>query len=408
MRLAFLAVLVFSSHVCANELPLPDWAKPGTQARSVREALDALHGQGVSFQDFGDHAAASVWRGDLAGSWVFSGGTAGGPPTRYYHYLTPDDGSGRTLLSVICEDTPEACRAHLQALHGDVAPPPVPPAPPPPPHLADQGPAGWIRGPEGYFPARGRLRPAPEPAPPPVLDPGHDPAGPPAIRYPLEAAYSGIAGQTMLRVTIDDTGRVIDVGVEKSSRDRTLDRAAMDKAREWRFRPGIVNGVPTGGAVLVPVQYTAFEGPRGAVIENRRAVDIGPLDPELAAARPELATPARLTRPEQARTFLSQACLFNVMEQYSDHRVVMHSGPGGHSFWTLFNDSSRMKGAVIRRRMVVEGDTVQARVSYLCAPETGACEAVEQYLDRNLRDYVPYPPTLPSESLLPEDRCDPR
>lgn len=405
MRLAFLAVLVLSSHVCAEGPQLPDWATPGTQTRSVREALDALHEAGVSFQDFGDFAATSVWQGELAGSWVFSGGEPGLPPTRYYHYAMADDGSGQTLLSVVCEDSPAACRAHLEALRADIAPPPVPPPPPPPPDMAVLGPGGWVLGREGFFPARG-LEPRKRVANEAGRD--SDPAGAPSIRYPIEAAFSGLSGKTLLRVTIDDKGRVLDVGIEQTSRSWALDHAAMTQARQWRFQPGIRNGVPVGGPVLVPVRFTAPEGRLGAAVEARREIRIGKLHPAVAKARPELVAPARITRPQEARAFLAQACLVSEIERQLNYAVLLHSGPDGHSFWTLFDDDSHMMGAVIRRRMVVEGDTVQARVSYVCAAEAGACEQVEQYLGQNLRDFVPDLPTLPSESPLPQDRCDPR
>ena len=60
----------------------------------------------------------------------------------------------------------------------------------------------------------------------------------------------------MLRVNIDAAGAVLDVAVEKSSRNRNLDRSAMDAARRWRFNAGMRNGQSVGGAVLVPVNFT--------------------------------------------------------------------------------------------------------------------------------------------------------
>ncbi len=60
----------------------------------------------------------------------------------------------------------------------------------------------------------------------------------------------------ILRVTIDANGNVLDVAVHKSSRNRNLDRSAMDAARRWKFNPGLRNGVKVGGDVLVPVKFT--------------------------------------------------------------------------------------------------------------------------------------------------------
>jgi protein TonB len=65
-----------------------------------------------------------------------------------------------------------------------------------------------------------------------------------------------VGGTVMLRVTIDSSGNVLDVAIDKSSRNRNLDRAAMDAARRWKFNPGLRNGVKVGGDVLVPVKFT--------------------------------------------------------------------------------------------------------------------------------------------------------
>jgi TonB family protein len=395
MRSALLAVLLLSPLASAENLPLPAWATPGTESRSVREALEALHSAEVSFDGQGDTAIASVWEGELAGSWVFSGGVLGGLPTRYYHFLTPRGGSAGTILSVVCEDTAEACREHMETLHRIGPPPPVPPAPPPPPHLSGQGPAGWLYGPQGFVPARGINRDL-------------DCADCRMVRYPVEPGFEGISGKVILLVTIDERGRVLDVRVEKSSRNRTLDRAAMTQVRQWLFQPGMRDGVAVGGDIRVPVQFIAADSIRGADLEARRSIPVGRLDPATAKARPELVTPARITHPEEARAFLYQACLMTEVEKHHDHRVVLHRGADGHSFWSLFDEHSRLKGAVVRRRLVLDGDKARVKVSYVCSRDGNACELVEQYLERNLRDFTPHLPTVPSQATLGEDRCDPR
>lgn len=106
--------------------------------------------------------------------------------------------------------------------------------------------------------------PAPPPAPPAPPAPlanfaaSEDISGrrlnPP--RYPPQEARRCIGGEVVLRVSIDGKGQVLDVKVDKSSRNRNLDRAAMDAARRWRFNPGMENGQPVGGDVLVPVNFT--------------------------------------------------------------------------------------------------------------------------------------------------------
>ena len=47
----------------------------------------------------------------------------------------------------------------------------------------------------------------------------------------------------------------LDVAVEKSSRNRNLDRAAMDAARKWKFNPEMQNGVGVQSRVRVPVDF---------------------------------------------------------------------------------------------------------------------------------------------------------
>ena len=63
--------------------------------------------------------------------------------------------------------------------------------------------------------------------------------------YPPAAARAGVTGQVVLLVDIDAQGNVINVRVEKSSRNRDLDRAAQEAPRKkkWRFNPAKENGV---------------------------------------------------------------------------------------------------------------------------------------------------------------------
>ncbi|HRN62722.1 MAG TPA: energy transducer TonB, partial [Luteimonas sp.] len=74
-------------------------------------------------------------------------------------------------------------------------------------------------------------------------------------QYPPAAARAGIEGTVVLIIDVDANGNVTDVAVEKSSRNRDLDRAAMQAARRWSFRPSIVNGQPAAGRVRVPVDF---------------------------------------------------------------------------------------------------------------------------------------------------------
>jgi periplasmic protein TonB len=102
--------------------------------------------------------------------------------------------------------------------------------------------------------------PAPPAPPAPVADIGASVdissknMNPP--KYPPAAARAGIEGTVILIIDVDPNGNVTNVSVEKSSRNRDLDRAAMDAARKWRFNPSVVNGQKAAGRVRVPVDFS--------------------------------------------------------------------------------------------------------------------------------------------------------
>jgi TonB family C-terminal domain len=75
-------------------------------------------------------------------------------------------------------------------------------------------------------------------------------------RYPPAAARAGIEGEVILVIDVDANGNVTNVTVEKSSRNRDLDRAAIEAARKWRFNPATVGGQKSAGRVRVPVNFT--------------------------------------------------------------------------------------------------------------------------------------------------------
>ncbi|KRG83436.1 energy transducer TonB, partial [Stenotrophomonas acidaminiphila] len=74
-------------------------------------------------------------------------------------------------------------------------------------------------------------------------------------RYPPAAFRAGIQGEVILIIDVDASGNVTNVSVEKSSRNRDLDRAAMDAARKWKFNPSVINGQKAAGRVRVPVNF---------------------------------------------------------------------------------------------------------------------------------------------------------
>jgi protein TonB len=73
--------------------------------------------------------------------------------------------------------------------------------------------------------------------------------------YPVDALRAHEEGETRLQIALDALGNVEDVRLAHSSGSRTLDRAAMDAARNWRFRPAMRAGQAVSGLIEVPVEF---------------------------------------------------------------------------------------------------------------------------------------------------------
>lgn len=118
--------------------------------------------------------------------------------------------------------------------------------------------------------------------------------------YPRDQVCLGIDGTVTLIVAVGADNQVLDVTVERSSRSRELDRAAIDAVRRTRWQAQIVNGVPIASRVRLPVTYVLDEQPR----EYCRRVEITLFDTEAAApvsARLELYVPVALQAELQWR-----------------------------------------------------------------------------------------------------------
>ncbi|MEO6364981.1 MAG: energy transducer TonB [Luteimonas sp.] len=120
----------------------------------------------------------------------------------------------------------------------------APPAPPPPPPraIASQAPEG--AGMPGAQLARGD---SPEPIP------GQNPSP----RYPLAALRRRESGTVRVRADVGPDGVPTSTSLVEGSGSRDLDRAALDAVRRWRFRPAQIDGRPTVGSVVVPINFEA-------------------------------------------------------------------------------------------------------------------------------------------------------
>ncbi|KQZ67790.1 MULTISPECIES: energy transducer TonB [unclassified Lysobacter] len=112
--------------------------------------------------------------------------------------------------------------------------------PPPPP------PPDW----DGVTPL-----PAPRVADPRLRQRDPEIKRPMRVSYPDAQACLRISGTAIVIVAIDEKGQVQDVYIERSTRDRMLDRAAMNAARETRWSPDIFNGKAAPSRVRIPVDF---------------------------------------------------------------------------------------------------------------------------------------------------------
>ena len=123
--------------------------------------------------------------------------------------------------------------------------------------------------------------PRPAPAPPPVaqqvpqtapppattaeaprpaagLAPGSVPVpiSRPAPTYPSDAMRNGETGTVVVRIEVGADGEPTAVRLATRSGSRSLDRAALQAAKRWRFRPAQRDGQPVPGSVDVPIAFS--------------------------------------------------------------------------------------------------------------------------------------------------------
>ncbi len=74
-------------------------------------------------------------------------------------------------------------------------------------------------------------------------------------RYPELARQAGIEGTVLLRVLIDERGKVISATVLNSDVTDTMVRAAIAAAKQFRFKPAKQRMKPVKAAVAVPIRF---------------------------------------------------------------------------------------------------------------------------------------------------------
>ena len=73
--------------------------------------------------------------------------------------------------------------------------------------------------------------------------------------YPPRCRRLGIEGTVRVRVLVGERGRPLEVLVGKSSGDASLDEAALDAVRKWRFEPARRDGAAIRAWATVPIEF---------------------------------------------------------------------------------------------------------------------------------------------------------
>jgi protein TonB len=77
----------------------------------------------------------------------------------------------------------------------------------------------------------------------------------PRPAYPRQAKREGWEGTTLLRVSVQPSGKPGAVKLQKSSGHDVLDEAAIAAVEKWTFTPATQGGTPIGGSVTVPIVF---------------------------------------------------------------------------------------------------------------------------------------------------------
>ena len=77
----------------------------------------------------------------------------------------------------------------------------------------------------------------------------------PAPQYPYLSRVNSEEGKVVLRVHVNQKGKVAKIETYKSSGYRRLDKAATTAVRRWQFKPAQIDGRPAKGIVNVPISF---------------------------------------------------------------------------------------------------------------------------------------------------------
>ena len=133
------------------------------------------------------------------------------------------------------QPTPEPV-ASLPPTPNAIEAPPAPPAPPAP-------------APEPAAPA------APANAAPRAVGIGEIACSPPQVTYPSQSRRMGETGKAVVRLTTDESGRVVKTTVVTSSGSSRLDTAAVSAVQAMRCKPYMDNGRAVAVTAQQPINF---------------------------------------------------------------------------------------------------------------------------------------------------------
>lgn len=76
-----------------------------------------------------------------------------------------------------------------------------------------------------------------------------------ASDYPQEMKRAGIAGMVTLSITVEETGKVQNLVVRKSTRAE-FEQPALDAIEKWKFEPAKKDGKPVAVHVGIPMKFS--------------------------------------------------------------------------------------------------------------------------------------------------------
>lgn len=226
--------------------------------------------------------------------------------------------------------------------------------------------------------------------------------------YPKDMAWQGRGGVTVLILTIDAAGKVVDQRVERSSSIPALDQAALDIAPTWTFAPARKDDRPIASRARVPVDFKmppeyaldrVTGRPRDACFARRRS---GEADLPVADAEGMLPgfiaddCPVGVASVEEARSMLQR---YGFRERDALPELILEytlRDEEGLSYWNVAQ-APGMPSLVVRRRLVGNDAMSWYVGSMLCDGTPTACEATLA----QVRDSQAKQPRLPPFPVLP-------